>query len=611
MRIPSRTDLENLARAGRERLASPRPRLAVGMSSCGLAAGSGEVFAALSAAAGDQALLVQTGCLGFCGAEPLVDLTLPGKGRVVYGPFSPELAEEFWAEAKEGRFYEDEALGCLEPAFGVGPAVVEGFRPLAEHPFYRGQVRSVSRNLGLIDPGSLEEYAAQGGFAALARVLYEMSPEEVIAAVKASGLRGRGGAGFPTGRKWEMTHRAGPAPRWLVMNGEEGDPGAYMDRGLMEGDPLAVIEGMLIGALAMGAQRGVLYLRAEYPLAIQRLGLAADKCREAGLLGKDILGRGLDFDLDLVAGAGAFVSGEETALIASIEGRPAEPSPRPPFPSQSGLYGRPTCINNVETWANVPLILREGGPARTKLFCLAGDVARPGLVEVPLGTPLSVIVNRIGGGARGGLAVKALQTDGPLGACIPASAFDLPADYDSLPAVGATLGSGGLVVLSERNCLVDVARYFLDFARDESCGRCTPCREGAGHMARILENIAAGRASEADLERLEALARGVATTSLCGLGQTAPTPVLTSLRHFRAEYEAHVKERRCPAGVCPDLLTYSIDPEACNGCTLCVKECPTGAITGRKKKAHELNPAKCIKCGACLDVCAFDAIKVV
>jgi NADH-quinone oxidoreductase subunit F len=641
VKIRSVEDLDALASAAGELLAPAIPRIAVGMSSCGLAAGARGVFDALQREAENrlaECRIVAVGCLGFCGAEPLVDVALPGKGRVVYGPVGDEFAAEIIRSVCEGRFPAGDVLGSLKgngteavpsdadsAAAGSVSAMDGGesgheIPPLSDHPFYKDQVRRVTRNLGLIDPESVEEYVACGGYRAAAKALTSMSAEEIIEEIKSSGLRGRGGAGFPTGVKWEITRKSGASPRYIVMNGDEGDPGAYMDRSLMEGDPHAIIEGMIIGGHAMGAQTGVLYVRGEYPMAQERLRTAIDQARNVGLLGHDIFGTGRDFQLYLVSGAGAFVSGEETALINAVEGRIAEPSSRPPYPSEAGLYGRPTCINNVETWANVPLIIDRGAQwyaglgteksRGTKLFCLVGDVARTGLVEVPLGTLLTAIVYGIGGGARGDLAVKALQIGGPSGGCVPTEALDLPADYESLQKMGAIMGSGGLVVMSERTCMADVASYFLRFTREESCGKCTPCREGTEYLAHLLEKITGGRGTSEDLDRLEEISIGVKDTSLCGLGQTAPNPVLTSLRYFRQEYEAHVIERKCPAGVCSALLHFSIDAKACSGCHLCVDACPASAITGEKKEPHLLDSSLCIKCKACQDVCNFDAIRV-
>ncbi len=623
MKIKDAQSLNRLAEASRGLLTPSFPRIAVGMSSCGSAAGARSVMEALQEESENrrtECRIVATGCLGFCGAEPLVEILLPGRVRAVYGPVDGAFAADMIADVSEGRYPGENLLGCLEiPGSEPVPSVHE-IPPLSDHPFYKGQVRLVTRNLGLIDPGSFEEYVACGGYQAAAKALAGMLPEQVVREVKSSGLRGRGGAGFPTGVKWEMTRRSGAPPKYIVMNGDEGDPGAYMDRSLMEGDPHAILEGMIIGGYAMGAQAGILYVRAEYPLAQKRLLAAIDQARNAALLGKDILGSGFDFDLYLVSGAGAFISGEETALIHSVEGRIAEPDPRPPYPAEAGLYGQPTCINNVETWANVPIIINRGSQwyaglgaeksKGTKLFCLVGDVARTGLVEVPLGTTLAAVVHDIGGGGRDGLAVKALQTGGPSGGCIPAEAFDLPADYETLQKMGSIMGSGGLVVMTERTCMVDMARYFLKFTREESCGKCTPCREGTDHLLRVLDDITGGNGADVDLDGLEQVSLGIAAASLCGLGQTAPNPLLTSLRYFRAEYEAHVNDRRCPAGACSALIHICIDRQACTGCQACVGVCPVSAISGEKKEPHQLDQSLCIKCKGCLEVCKFDAIQV-
>ena len=623
MKIRNAESLHSLAQASRELITPSFPRIAVGMSSCGLAAGAQSVMEALQRECkrqGVECRIVATGCLGFCGAEPLVEIILPGKARAVYGPIEDARCADMIADIREGRYPRENLLGYLPIPGTETVEAIEEIPPLSDHPFYKGQVRLVTRNLGLIDPGSFEEYLACDGYQAVAKALTCMSPEQIIQEVKSSGLRGRGGAGFPTGIKWEMTRRSGSSPKYIIMNGDEGDPGAYMDRSLMEGDPHAVVEGMIIGGYAMGAQTGILYVRAEYPLAQKRLQAAIDQARKAALLGKDILGSGFDFDLYLVSGAGAFISGEETALMRSVEGRIAEPDPRPPYPSEAGLYGRPTCINNVETWANISLIINRGAQwyaglgteksKGTKLFCLVGDVARTGLIEVPLGTTLAAIVHDMGGGSRDGRAVKALQTGGPSGGCIPIEAFGLPADYETLQKMGTIMGSGGLVVMSERTCMVDMARYFLKFTRDESCGKCTPCREGIDYLSHILDEITGGNGADVNLDGLEQTSMAIAATSLCGLGQTAPNPLLTSLRYFQAEYEAHVKERRCPAGACSALIHFSVDPQTCTGCNVCVDVCPVSAISGKKKEPHQLDQSLCIKCKACQDVCKFNAIRV-
>jgi len=445
-----------------------------------------------------------------------------------------------------------------------------------------------------------------------------MTPEEVIEEIKASGLRGRGGAGFPTGLKWSFAAKAPGDKKYVICNADEGDPGAFMDRSILEGDPHSVLEGMLIGAYAIGADEGYIYVRAEYPLAVRRLKIALEQAREMGLMGKNILGTDFSFDLHIKEGAGAFVCGEETALMASIEGRRGMPRPRPPFPAVSGLWGKPTNINNVETWANVPNIIRNGAQwyasigteksKGTKVFALTGKVKNTGLVEVPMGISMREIIFQIGGGILGDKKFKAVQIGGPSGGCLPEDKLDLSVDYESLTSAGAIMGSGGLVVMDESTCMVDVAKFFLDFTRAESCGKCTPCREGTQRMREMLQNFCDGKGTLEDLEKLEILAQTIKDTALCGLGQTAPNPVLTTLRYFRDEYEAHIVDKKCPAGVCQALLTYYIDPDLCRGCTACARVCPAGAISGEVKKAHTINPDKCIKCGACKDTCRFNAI---
>ncbi|KPL82742.1 NADH dehydrogenase [Thermanaerothrix daxensis] len=482
------------------------------------------------------------------------------------------------------------------------------------------EVRVVLRNCGKIDPQNIEDYIAEDGYQALAKVLTEMTPEQVIDEIKRSGLRGRGGAGFPTGRKWELTRAAKGEPKYIICNADEGDPGAFMNRRVLEGDPHSVIEGMIIAAYAIGASQGYIYCRAEYPLAVSTLNIAIQQARNFGLLGKNILGTDFSFDLEVRQGAGAFVCGEETALIASIEGRRGEPRPRPPFPAQSGLWGKPTNINNVETYANVPQIILKGAEwfasmgteksKGTKTFALAGDLNHTGLIEVPFGITLREIVYDVGGGIRDGKAFKAIQTGGPMGGCLPASYLDLPVDYESLTAAGSIMGSGGMIVMDEDTCMVDIARFFMEFTQDESCGKCTPCRIGTRRILEILTRICEGKGQDGDIETLEYLCEQIRTNSLCGLGQGAPNPVASTLKHFRDEYEAHIYEKRCPAKVCRALIRYEILPEACTGCTVCARNCPVGAISGERRQPHVIDPDVCIRCGICMQVCNFNAVVI-
>jgi NADH:ubiquinone oxidoreductase subunit F (NADH-binding) len=482
------------------------------------------------------------------------------------------------------------------------------------------EVRVVLRNCGKIDPQNIEDYIAEDGYQALAKVLTEMTPEQVIEEIKRSGLRGRGGAGFPTGRKWELTRAAKGEPKYIICNADEGDPGAFMNRRVLEGDPHSVIEGMISAAYAIGASQGYIYCRAEYPLAVPTLNIAIQQARNFGLLGKNILGTDFSFDLEVRQGAGAFVCGEETALIASIEGRRGEPRPRPPFPAQSGLWGKPTNINNVETYANVPQIILKGADwfasmgteksKGTKTFALAGDLNHTGLIEVPFGITLREIVYDVGGGIRDGKAFKAIQTGGPMGGCLPASYLDLPVDYESLTAAGSIMGSGGMIVMDEDTCMVDIARFFMEFTQDESCGKCTPCRIGTRRILEILTRICEGKGQDGDIETLEYLCEQIRTNSLCGLGQGAPNPVASTLKHFREEYEAHIYEKRCPAKVCRALIRYEILPEACTGCTVCARNCPVGAISGERRQTHVIDPDICIRCGICMQVCNFNAVVI-
>ncbi len=500
------------------------------------------------------------------------------------------------------------------------PETLYPIEKLHDVPFYRDQRLIALWNRGIIDPDQIDEYIARDGYKALARILKDMTPAEVVQEIADSGLRGRGGAGFPTGRKWEFCRSNPNTPKYLICNADEGDPGAFMDRSIIEADPHSLIEGMLIAAYAIGASKGYVYIRIEYPLAIKRLISATGQAREYGLLGKDIFGSGFDFDIEIFRGAGAFVCGEETSLIHSIEGRPAEPAQKPPFPVQRGVFGKPTVINNVETLTNLPRIINFGAEwfaaigteksKGTKVFSLAGNINNAGLVEVPMGITLRRIVYDIGGGIPNGKEFKAVQTGGPSGGVIPKSMLDLPVDYERLQEAGAIMGSGGLIVMDEDSCMVDIAKYFIEFTKGESCGRCTSCREGLAAMHEILTNICEGRGKEGDLELLEELGEATKEASLCGLGKTAPNPVLSALRHFRDEYVAHIRDKRCPAKVCKALISYEIDKDKCTGCTLCAKNCPSQAIAGGKKKPHSIDQAKCIKCGVCIDVCKFDAVVV-
>lgn len=586
-------------------------KIIVGMGTCGIAAGANDVMKAIIdelQRRNINATVMQTGCIGMCAQEPIVEIIRPGEKRVTYGRISPADVKRLTEEhVLHGRIVEDLVVATFE----------EGHPD--ETNFYKQQ-RLVLRNCGHIDPEKIEDYIARDGYMALARVLEQMTPEEVIEEIKASGLRGRGGAGFLTGLKWSFAAKAPGDKKYVICNADEGDPGAFMDRSIMEGDPHSVLEGMLIGAYAIGADEGYIYVRAEYPLAIKRLRSALAQAEEMGLIGRNILGTDFSFTLHIIEGAGAFVCGEETALIASIEGKRGMPRPRPPFPATSGLWGKPTNINNVETWANVPIIIRNGAEwyasigtetsKGTKVFALTGKVKNTGLVEVPMGITLREIIFDIGGGILKDKKFKAVQIGGPSGGCLPEEKLDLPVDYESLTRAGAIMGSGGLVVMDQNTCMVDVAKFFLNFTRAESCGKCTPCREGIQRMREILQNICKGKGTLEDLDRLETLANTIKDTALCGLGQTAPNPVLTTLRYFREEYEAHIRDKRCPAGICQDLLTYFIQPELCRGCTACVRVCPVGAISGEVRKPHVIDPEKCIKCGSCEETCRFSAIAV-
>ena len=558
---------------------------------------------------------VQTGCFGLCAVGPVVIVYPEGAFySCVKVEDVPEIVSEHLVKGRlvERLLYKEKATGKTVKA-------------LSETNFYKKQTRVVLRNCGVINPENIDEYIAMDGYQALIKVLTSMQPQEVIDVVLASGLRGRGGAGFPPGRKWQFTKDAVGDVKYVACNADEGDPGAFMDRSVLEGDPHAVIEAMAIAAYAIGAQQGYVYVRAEYPIAVRRLQIAIDQAKEYGLLGKNILGTGFNFDLEIRLGAGAFVCGEETALMTSIEGNRGEPRVRPPFPAHKGLFGKPTVLNNVETYANIAQIILKGADwfksmgteksRGTKVFALGGKIVNTGLVEIPMGTTLREVIEDIGGGVPNGKKFKAAQTGGPSGGCIPAEHFDIPIDYDNLISIGSMMGSGGMIVMDEDNCMVDIAKFFLTFTVDESCGKCTPCRIGNKRLLEYLDKITSGKATMQDLEDMEKLCYSIKENSLCGLGQTAPNPVLSTLRYFRDEYIAHIRDKKCPAGVCKSLLQYKIIKDSCIGCGMCQRQCPAGAISrtdyiapGKKLAAMAIDPAKCVKCGACMSTCKFKAI---
>ena len=554
--------------------------------------------------------VVRTGCFGLCEAGPVVIVYPEGS---FYAHVTTENVTKIVDEHLiKGRIVKELLYkGSMEED-------QKTIKSLDKVDFYKKQKRVALRNCGVIDPENIEEYIAFDGYAALGKCLTELSPDQVIDEILKSGLRGRGGGGFPTGLKWKFAKNSVSDKKYVCCNADEGDPGAFMDRSILEGDPHAVIEAMAIAAYAIGADQGFVYCRAEYPIAVKRLQIAIKQAREYGLLGKNIFGTDFCFDMDVRLGAGAFVCGEETALMNSIEGMRGEPRPRPPFPAVKGLFGQPTILNNVETYANVPQIINKGADwfctmgteksKGTKVFALGGKINNTGLVEVPMGTTLREVIYDIGGGIPNGKKFKAAQTGGPSGGCIPASELDIEIDYDNLTAIGSMMGSGGMIVMDEDNCMVDIARFFLDFTVDESCGKCAPCRIGTKRMLEILERIVEGKGQDGDIEKLEELANTIKTTALCGLGQTAPNPVLSTLKYYRHEYEAHIYEHRCPAGQCKALLSYKIDPDKCKGCTLCARNCPANCISGKVREAHVIDNSKCLKCGACMEKCKFGAI---
>lgn len=590
-------------------------RILIGTGTCGKAAGAIEILELIHKYVKDnnlEAAVCEVGCLGLCYAEPLTELSKPGTPSVLYGTLTTEtvsgILDDYFSE---GGLSPDAALAVMNG----GP--VDGIPSFSELPMIKNQTRIVLRNCGVIDPENVDHYIARSGYAGLAKAL-SMTPGQVIEEIKKSGLRGRGGAGFPTGMKWEFCRKASGDHKYMICNADEGDPGAFMDRSVLESDPHTVIEGMAIAAYAIGAGQGYIYARAEYPLAIQRLKKAISQAEAIGTLGDNILGSGFSFSARIKEGAGAFVCGEETALIASIEGKRGMPRTRPPFPAQKGLHGRPTNINNVETLANIPMILDRGsewfaeygteGSRGTKTFALAGKITRTGLIEVPLGISLRDIVFDIGGGIPDNKEFKAVQTGGPSGGCIPADLLDISVDYENLAKVGAIMGSGGMVVMDEDTCMVDVARYFIDFTQRESCGKCVPCRLGTRQMFLILDDITNGRGKSEDVDMLKEIAESVKLGSLCGLGQTAPNPVLTTIKYFRNEYDEHVLNYHCPSGKCAGLTRYIIISEACTGCTVCARNCPVNAISGEKKQPHVIDVEKCVGCGVCYEKCKFEAI---
>ena len=605
------------------------PVILVGAGTCGLGAGAAETLETIKHYLEKkeiEATVKEVGCIGLCSSEPLMDVILPGYNRISFEQVTADAVIPILDDILASTVPENHVLGQFNQD---GNQVWNGVPDLEKLPFFAPQKRLVLKNCGIIDPLSIEEYMAGGGYQALQKCLTSLKPTEVTQTIIDSGLRGRGGGGFPAGKKWEMAAREDADQKYLICNADEGDPGAFMDRAVIEGDPHRLIEGMAIAAYAIGATVGYVYIRAEYPLAIARLRVAIEKAKEKGYLGKNILNTGIDFELKIKVGAGAFVCGEETALIHSIEGKRGMPRPRPPYPTTSGLFGKPSVINNVETLSNVSTILDKGAEwfastgteksKGTKVFALSGKIAKTGLVEIPMGTTLREIIFSIAGGIRNNKKFKAVQIGGPSGGCITEANLDIQVDYDSLIRVGAMMGSGGLVVMDEETCMVDVAKFFMDFIQRESCGKCIPCREGTKRMLEILESITSkpeqGEPYDAlkrfkGVLQLETLSQVIKDTSLCGLGQSAPNPVLSTLKWFRSEYESHIFERKCPAGVCTGLRTFKIDVDKCTGCTLCTRKCPVNAIIGSKKTPHFIVDEKCIGCGACEEVCKFEAISV-
>lgn len=632
MRITSKDDLQKIRTKVQSSLYVPTTlKMNIGMASCGIAAGAKDVYNKAREIFDEQNVLVaRTGCLGLCEEEPLVDIQAPGKPRIVYRRVSQDNIAELLEAHQKAEYLEKHVLGQMKDPRSIleddienplsGIFSTNGIPTLEEIPFYDKQLKIALRNCGYIDPESIEEYIARGGYLSLFHALHEMEPEEVIEAIKISGLRGRGGGGFPTGIKWASCRKAHGEKRYVICNADEGDPGAYMDRSVLEGDPHSVLEGMIIGAHAIGSHEGFIYVRNEYPLAVVRLVEAIKQAESFGLLGNDILGSGFNFTITISTGAGAFVCGESTALMRSLEGKVGRPRAKYIHTVEKGYHDSPSTLNNVETWANVPAIIEKGAEwyaslgteksKGTKVFSLVGKVKNTGLVEVPMGTSLRTIIFDIGGGILRKKEFKAVQTGGPSGGCVPKALLDLPVDYERLTQAGSMMGSGGMIVMDQDTCMVDVARYFLEFLQEESCGQCVPCREGIKRLLQILTDICAGKGEDGDIELLEDISDTVVKLSLCALGGTAPNPVLTTLAYFRDEYETHIYDKKCPGGVCKELFYYEIDEENCNGCHLCLLKCPQDAISGEKKELHTIDQELCIKCSICYEACKFDAIAI-